>query len=74
MSGRFIYKVASVPDRERDVCEIWDGNVQWAELSHEDDTLRLQFYPRPGGGFWEFTLDDVVAALREAKSQLVGND
>ena len=65
--------ISSPPDREKLVAEIFFGNEEWAELNQESGTLELEFHPKPSGKFWRLGLVDVLAALNEAKKQLVGD-
>jgi hypothetical protein len=62
--------IASPPDRERLVAEIFFGDVQWAELNQESDILELEFYPRPDGQPWRIEFSNAINALSEAKARL----
>lgn len=64
--------ISSPPDREKLVAEIFFDNEEWAELNQEDETLKLEFYPRPNGEFWQLSWDEVIAALQEARKRLIG--
>jgi len=64
--------ITSPPDREKLVAEINVGNEQWAELNQEDGALRLEFYPRSNGKFWQLSFDEVIKSLNEAKKRLTG--
>lgn len=64
--------ISSPPDREHLVAEIFFGDEQWAELSQEQGVLSLEFYPRRGKEFWQLPLDEVMLALDEAKTRLIG--
>lgn len=68
---RFRITVASLPDRERLVAEILYEGVQWAEISQEADDLLVQFYSHPRQEFWEFSLDEVLKILEQAKEKLL---
>jgi len=65
--------IASVSDREKLVAELWIGDAQWAELSHDSGTPILQIYANPFGLAWEFPLKDVIELLQKAKSELLGS-
>jgi hypothetical protein len=73
---RFTVYISSPPDREKLVAEILFGDreyqEQWAELNQEDGTLRIEFYPKLDGQFWEFSFDEVMEALNGAKKRLAG--
>lgn len=72
MTKEFRICITSPPDREKLVAEIFFGNEQWAELNQEEGTLKLEFYPRPNGKFWQLSFDEVMEALNEAKRRLAG--
>jgi len=63
--------IASLPDREKVVAEIYYNNVQWLEISQETDKLLIQFYPHPRQEYWEFQFDEAMATLQEAKKNLL---
>ena len=62
--------IASPPDRENLVAEIWYGHAQFAELSAEAGILRFEVYPNPSGRAWQFGFDDMLIALEQAKTRL----
>lgn len=69
---KFRVTIASLPDREHLVAEIFCEGIQWAEISQEnDDELIIQFYPHPREKYWEFNLDEATAALEKAKKSLL---
>lgn len=67
--------IASVPDRENLVAEIWLGERQLAEISHETKTLKLEIYQQTDGlrGIWELDFEEFIGALQEARRKLIGN-
>lgn len=64
--------IASPPDCEKLVAEIFFGDEQWAELNQEDGSLTLEIYPRRDGKPWILSYNEVVQAATEAKNRLVG--
>lgn len=57
--------IASPPDREGLVYEIWLGSFQVAEISREPgESLGIQIYPSPEGG-WRFDLKEFLAVLED---------
>ncbi|MBD2460302.1 hypothetical protein H6G89_04525 [Oscillatoria sp. FACHB-1407] len=65
--------LASLPDRERIVVEIWYGNHQFAEVSWEEDKPMLEIYSSPNTeskDYWVLELDEVLEALNQARKQL----
>jgi len=66
--------IASLPDREKLVAELWYENKQWGELSQEQDIIKLELYSNPGDKYWIFEFDEVLEALKQAKRKLIGED
>lgn len=64
----FRIEVASLPDREELVSELWWHNDQVAELTREEHWI-LRIFDAPGAS-WEFDLDSLIQALAEMKSVL----
>jgi hypothetical protein len=62
-------QVASVPDRDGLVVEVWSGSEQVAELRKEDGAALIQVYSRQSG-WWDFPYADFVAALQRARDEL----
>lgn len=71
-SSKFEIVIASLPDRERVVAEIFYENVQWVEISQETDELVIQFYSHPEQIYWEFSYDEALEVLNQGKKKLVG--
>ena len=71
----FSIEIASVPDRESWVAEIWWDDKLFAEISRQrDGTPLLEIYPRDGSGLWNFVLKAFAIALAEAQSKLGLNE
>jgi len=66
MNEQMTITIASVPDREGLVAELWYDNEQWEEIFQESDRLRLALYPNPNQTFWDFDTEDAAKAIREA--------
>jgi hypothetical protein len=65
--------IASPPDREQLVAEIFYEDGQWAEINQESGALTVELYPRPDGKPWSFPLHDAVSALQIAATRLIGD-
>ena len=65
--------VASLPDRENCVCEIYYKQDEWAEISQEKDEVMIQFYSHPTEKYWEFPIDVALQILHEAKKEFLGS-
>lgn len=70
MSTAWRITIASPPDRDRLVAEIFFGNQQWAEINQERGVLEVEFYSRSDGQPWRIALLDAFAALQEAEKLL----
>lgn len=74
LSERFRITIASLPDREELVAEIYYDHEQWVEISQESGEERpiIQFYSPSVKEYWEFPLDDALEALELAKKKFLG--
>jgi hypothetical protein len=71
MTQRMRITVASPPDRDRLVAEVFFDDIQWAEINQESDELEVEFYPRPDNRPWRVPLSIAVDALERAKAELM---
>lgn len=67
-------QLASVPDRENVVYEIYSGSVQVAEVSNEPDAgVRMEIFPCPDqNGIWNFDFNEFHALVEQARQNIVG--
>jgi len=63
--------VASPPDREKLVAEIFYEREQWAETARESGRLTLELYPRRDGKPWAFDYDAAIKTLVCARKRLI---
>jgi hypothetical protein len=67
----FVVDIASSPDRDEVVAEIWWNDQMVAEIRQGADGNRyLDVYPSPSRTPWSFRLADWLDALKEAESRL----
>jgi hypothetical protein len=66
--------IASPPDREKLVAELFYEDEQWAEIHQESEQLTLQLYPRRNGQPWEFSFDEAICMLQRARRRLTGDE
>jgi hypothetical protein len=71
MSDDLTMKVASVPDREFLIAELWAANAQFAEVSKESGDLQIEVYPREDGQPWLLRLDELLRVLAQAEVRLL---
>lgn len=71
MKKEVTIQLASVPDRDSLVAEIWIGDNQLAELYEVEGRISLEIYPNLTGESLIFDLDDLINKLLLAKSKLV---
>lgn len=64
--------IASPPDRENLVAEIFIGDIQWAEINQRGEVLEVEFYARPDDVPWRLPFSLALEALIAAKEDLVG--
>jgi len=63
--------IASLPDRENVVFEIWQGPRQLAEVSREPGKpMEIAIYPAIYGGIWSLELEPLVSLLNQAVANL----
>lgn len=67
----FVIEVASSPDRDELVAEIWWNDQMVAEVRRTGDGRRfVDLYPSPSGTPWSFVVDEWLDAIKEAKNRL----
>lgn len=68
---KFTIEIASVPDRDDTVAEIWWGDVMVAELHHvTSGSTEIMIYSTESCGPWTFELASWLAAVAEAQRKL----
>ena len=68
---KFCITIADLPDRENLVAEITYENVQWAEISKENEEVIIHFYTHPRNRYWEFPLEEALTILEKAKKRFL---
>ncbi|MBD3842883.1 MAG: hypothetical protein IE909_13565 [Campylobacterales bacterium] len=61
-------EIASPPDREELVAEIWNGNQMIAEINQESGDLELEVYTTENSVLFDY--ESFLIALIEAKEKL----
>ena len=69
--NNFRIVIASLPDRENCVCEIYYNNVEWAEISQESQEIMIQFYNNSINDYWEFPFEIALEILEKAKKKFL---
>ena len=64
--------IASVPDREKLVAEIWANNQMIAEISQEQEELEVEIYCNQRKQPVKLNYDAFLEILSEAKVKLLG--
>jgi hypothetical protein len=70
MKPELTITIASLPDRENLVAELWLGDVQWGEINQEGGSFTLEVYPHQSGKPWAFEVNEVIKQIEQAKSRL----
>lgn len=68
--SEFEILVASAPDREKCVVEIWHGANQVCEVNQEYGKPVVEVYANPAGGPWLFDYEAFAGALSQAVREL----
>jgi hypothetical protein len=63
-------EIASPPDRENLVAEIWQGDQMIAEINQESDHLELEIFTNKED--LKLNYDDFIEILKKAKEMLIG--
>jgi hypothetical protein len=63
--------IGSAPDKENLIAEIYYNNTCWAQISQETKELLVQFYPHPQKDYWEFSLEEALCIIEQAKNKLL---
>lgn len=66
MSRELSLFIASPPDREKLVAEIWVGDDQVEEVNDEAGGPAIEIYPNPAGGPWRVSVSEFLNVLQEA--------
>ena len=67
----FEITIASLPDRENLVAEIFYKNTEWVEISAEvPNQFVIAFCNTDNGNYWEFPYEEAMEAIQEAKNRL----
>jgi hypothetical protein len=68
------FQIASLPDRENPVIEIWLGEDQFCEISNENsERPKVEIFQAPSGNSWLISLEDLNMILTTAKANLPKN-
>jgi hypothetical protein len=70
--SQFEIQVASPPNREKCVVEIWHGQNQVCEVNEEYGDPVVEIYPNPSGGPWLFDYSTFFETLQRALKALRG--
>lgn len=68
--NKFEVVIASVPDRENVVAEIWYDRKMLAEVSNEDGNVEVELYP---GEAIKVSLTSFLDVLRDAQKKLLNS-
>jgi hypothetical protein len=63
--------IASVPDRDKLVAELWYGKELWGEISQDTGELVLEIYPSSIHEFRQLKCEELIKAIQHAKDKLL---
>ena len=69
----FRITLASPPDRDQLVAEVFVGLEQIAELNAQSGKMTVEIYPRQNGSPWALNYSQFLQALTEAQEKLVNS-
>ena len=70
MRPELTVEIASVPDREDVVAEVWAGTQQFAEIRRDGDSFVVQVFAPPDNSVWEFSFEQLLNSLKHARERL----
>lgn len=68
--GNFEINIASLPERDDLIAEIYHKNEHWAVI-FEEVPMTVYFYSKENCDYWEFSLDEAMEVLEKAKNRLM---
>jgi hypothetical protein len=68
---KFKIEIVNYLDTEELVAEVYYSSSQWAKIFRKNKALKVQFYPHPNKGPWEFPFKEALKILEEAKNKLL---
>ncbi len=68
---KFEIEIVSYFDAEEIVAEIYYSQFQWAKISRKDKELIIEFFSHPNKGGWEFSFEEALEILEQAKDKLL---
>lgn len=63
--------LASPPDRNVLVAEVFLDDIQWAEIRNEFGAMEVELYARPDMRPWRIPLAVAIDALENARTKLI---
>ena len=69
--NKFRITVASLPNSENLVAEVFYENLQFAEIFYENKKLMVEFYGYEKKDIWRFPFHQIMDILEEAKQRLI---
>ncbi len=64
--------IASDQEREKVFAELHHDGEDWAVVTQEEGSFKLDIYPRVDGNPWVFDLMETIEALERARRRLLG--
>ena len=69
--NKFEIEIVNYFDTEEPVAEVYYSSFQWAKIFRKNKELRVQFYPHPDKGSWEFPFKEALKTMEQAKDKLL---
>ena len=70
--NRFEILIASPPQKEQVIAEIYYNNMCWAQIFQKENLLTVRFCTPPTEEYWRFSFDAAWEILEQANNALLG--
>ena len=67
---KFEIEIVDYFDTEEFVAEVYYSSFQWAKIFRKNQKLKMQLYPHPDKGSWEFPFNEALKTIEQAKDKL----
>lgn len=68
---KFEFEIVNYLDTEELIAEVYYSSSQWAKIFRKNQELKVEFYPHPIKGTWEFPFIEALKIIEQAKDKLL---
>ncbi|GAB4192668.1 MAG: hypothetical protein Tsb0015_15040 [Simkaniaceae bacterium] len=69
--NKFAFEIINYLEKGELVAEIYYDSLQWAEISKKNEDIIIKFYPHPKQEYWQFSCEEAIKILEQAKTKLL---